>query len=89
MCHRKAHFDGKIRFPKPLSCYLFLIRITEYKRFDVVNCQELDICKPGRRCGASEKLPLYKFLKESLTAKYGVEWYGELEIAADYILSGK
>ena len=69
--------------------WLLFIRITEYKRFAAVNYQELDICKPGRKCGASEKLPLYKFLKEPLSAKYGVEWYRELEIAAEYILSKK
>ncbi|WP_320110760.1 DUF3109 family protein [Draconibacterium orientale] len=85
----KAYFEGKTKFRKPISCHLFPIRITEYKRFDAVNYQELDICKPGRKCGSAEKLPLYKFLKEPLIAKYGAEWYKELEIAADYILSGK
>lgn len=84
----KVYFEGKITFRKPVSCHLFPIRITEYKRFDAVNYQELDICKPGRTCGISKKLPLYKFLKEPLIRKYGIEWYKELEIAADH-LSGK
>ncbi len=83
----KAHFDGKTKFRKPLSCHLFPIRISEYKRFDAVNYQELAICKPGRECGRSEKLPLYKFLKEPLVAKYGEEWYKELHIAAEYLHS--
>lgn len=81
----KAHFDGKTKFRKPISCHLFPIRITEYERFDAVNYQELDICKPGRECGTSEKLPLYKFLKEPLIKKYGKEWYEEVEIAADLL----
>jgi len=85
----KAHFDGKTEFRKPISCHLFPIRITEYKRFDAVNYQELDICRPGRVCGASEKLPLYKFLKVPLIKKYGEEWYKELEIAAEHLLSEK
>ncbi|WP_346856412.1 DUF3109 family protein [uncultured Draconibacterium sp.] len=85
----KAHFDGKTKFRKPISCHLFPIRITEYKRFDAVNYQELDICKPGRVCGASEKLPLYKFLKEPLIKKYGQEWYSEVELAAEHLLSSK
>jgi hypothetical protein len=85
----KAHFDGKTKFRKPISCHLFPIRITEYKRFDAVNYQKLDICKPGRVCGASEKLPLYKFLKEPLIKKYGEEWYSEVELAADHLLSSK
>ena len=81
----KAHFDGRTDFRKPISCHLFPIRITEYKRFDAINYDELDICKPGRECGISEKLPIYKFLKEPLIAKYGEEWYKEVEIAADFI----
>ena len=81
----KAHFDGKLDFRKPISCHLFPIRITEYKRFDAINYEELDICKPGRMCGISEKLPLYKFLKEPLIKKYGEEWYKEVEIAGEHL----
>ncbi len=81
----KAHFEGKMEFRKPISCHLFPIRITEYKRFDALNYEELAICKPGKACGVSEKLPLYKFLKEPLVKKYGAEWYKEVEIAADML----
>lgn len=81
----KAHFKGKTDFIKPLSCHLFPIRITEYQRFDAVNYEELEICKPGRACGASEKLPIYKFLKEPLIRKYGEEWYNEVELAAEHL----
>ncbi len=79
----KAFLDGKINFRKPLSCHLFPIRITEYKRFDAINYQKIDICKPGRECGKSAKLPLYVFLKEPLIRKYGEEWYEQLEYAAE------
>jgi len=78
----KAFLDGKTKFRKPISCHLFPIRITEYKRFDAVNYQQIDICKPGRKCGKSEKLPLYVFLKEPLIRKYGEEWYEQLNYAA-------
>lgn len=81
----KTYFEGKSKFRKPISCHLFPIRITEYKNFDAVNYQELDICKPGVQCGTSQKVPLYKFLKEPLIAKYGAEWYNEVEIAAEYL----
>ena len=75
----KAHFEGKTPFRKPVSCHLFPIRITEYKRFDAINYEKLDICSPGRECGISEKLPLYKFLKEPLIRKYGEKWYEIVE----------
>lgn len=81
----KAFIEGKTTFRKPVSCHLFPIRITEYKRFDAVNYQELAICIPGKACGKSAKLPLYKFLKEPLTRKYGEEWYSEVEVAAEYL----
>lgn len=79
----KAYLEGKTSFRKPVSCHLFPIRITEYKRFDAVNYQQIDICKPGRQCGKSEKLPLYVFLKEPLIRKYGQEWYEQLSYAAE------
>jgi len=82
----KAFLDGKTRFRKPVSCHLFPIRITEYKRFDAVNYQQIDICKPGRKCGKSEKLSLYVFLKEPLIRKYGEEWYEQLSYAAENYL---
>lgn len=79
----KAFLEGKSGFRKPVSCHLFPIRITEYKRFDAVNYQQIDICKPGRECGKSEKLPLYVFLKEPLIRKYGEDWYAQLNYAAE------
>jgi len=81
----KAFIEGKTNFRKPVSCHLFPIRITEYKRFDAVNYQELAICREGKACGKTAKLPLYKFLKEPLIRKYGEEWYNEVEIAAEYL----
>lgn len=80
----KAYFEGKTTFRKPVSCHLFPIRITAYKRYDAVNYQELAICKPGKECGRSAKLPLYKFLKEPLIRKYGEDWYADVEAAAGY-----
>jgi len=79
----KAFLDGKITFRKPVSCHLFPVRITEYKRFDAVNYEQIDICQPGRDCGKSEKLPVYVFLKEPLIRKYGEEWYEQLTYAAE------
>jgi hypothetical protein len=82
----RAFLEGKINFRKPVSCHLFPIRITEYKRFDAVNYQEIDICKPGRACGKSNELPLYVFLKEPLIRKYGEDWYEQLRYAAENFL---
>ena len=79
----KAYFEKHTAFRKPVSCHLFPIRITEYKRFDAVNYQQLDICKPGRICGISNSMPLWKYLKEPLIRKYGQQWYEEFTYAAE------
>ncbi len=81
----KAYFEGQISFRKPVSCHLFPIRISEYESFSAVNYQRLDICKAARICGVKNKLPLYVFLKDALTRKFGAEWYAELEVAAQHI----
>ena len=79
----KAFLERKVTFQKPVSCHLFPIRITEYKRFDAVNYQQLDICEPARECGQAQKLPLYQFLKGPLIRKYGQDWYQDLCVAAE------
>jgi hypothetical protein len=81
----KAFFEKCTSFRKPVSCHLFPIRITEYKRFDGVNYEKLKICKPGRVCGKSGNLPLWQYLKEPLIRKYGEEWYGELKLVAEHL----
>jgi hypothetical protein len=77
----KAYFEKGGLFRKPVSCHLFPIRITEYKRFDAINYQQLEICKPGRNCGNSKSIPLWQYLKEPLIRKYGKQWFQELETA--------
>jgi hypothetical protein len=79
----RAWFEKKTEFRKPVSCHLFPIRITEYKRFDGVNYEKLKICKPGRICGKANSLPLWKYLKEPLIRKYGEDWYRELTLVAE------
>jgi len=74
----KAYLDDKIEFKKPISCHLFPIRIKQYRDFDAVNYEEIKICKPACECGSKMEVPVYAFLKESLTRKYGEAWYKEL-----------
>jgi len=85
----RAYFEKKTSFRKPVSCHLFPIRITEYKRFDGVNYEKLKICKAGRACGKSNTLPLWKYLEGPLTRKYGEEWYQELKLVAENLPNEK
>ena len=74
----KAYLVGKTNFRKPISCHLFPIRIKEYSSFDAVNYENIKIWKPACECRSKLKVPVYKFLKEPLIRKYGLDWYNKL-----------
>jgi hypothetical protein len=79
----KAYYDGQIPWKKPISCHLYPVRIKKLKNYDALNYDRWDVCAPACKLGKSLKVPVYQFLKESLTRKYGEEWYNELTIAAE------
>lgn len=74
----QAYFDKKIDYRKPISCHLYPIRVTKYDQFEALNYDRWSICAPACDHGAALKIPVYQFLKEPLTRKYGVEWYAKL-----------
>ncbi len=75
----KAHDSGKIRFRKPISCHLYPVRIEKFEKFEAVNYQKWQICKPALKHGRKTGVPLYVFLKAALIRKYGEKWYQKLE----------
>ena len=82
----KAYYEGKVDWKKPISCHLYPIRITKQKNgYDAINYDHWNICNPACKLGESLKVPVFKFLKESLTRKYGEAWYKELTIAGDLL----
>ncbi|MBP7450985.1 MAG: DUF3109 family protein [Flavobacteriales bacterium] len=86
----RAWKDGAIPFRKPISCHLYPIRIEKLKFHDGLNYHRWPICKPACECGAKLDVPVFRFLKDSLTRKYGAEWYAELEeIHAVWVADGR
>lgn len=85
----KAWTLGKSDFRKPLSCHLYPIRITRYPEFEALNYNKWDICGCARLKGEQLGMPLYRFLKEALIARYGEDWYNQLEYAAREIELGR
>jgi hypothetical protein len=79
----QAYNDGKIKWKKPISCHLYPIRITKTKKLEAVNYHQWDICSPACAFGKELKVPLYKFLKDSLIRKYGEDWYNVLVAAIE------
>ncbi len=75
----RAFADKKINFRKPLSCYLYPVRIKKYKDFDAVNYDRWNICEPARVLGNKLKIPVFRFVEDALICKYGKKWIEELK----------
>lgn len=75
----KAYRDGVIDWKKPISCHLYPIRISKKKGFDAVNYERWHVCKAACKNGKALKVPVYKFLKEAITRKYGEDFYSAIE----------
>lgn len=75
----KAFLNGEINFRKPISCYLFPIRIKEYKDFTAINYEEEKICKPALVLGEKLGIPVFRFLKEPIINRFGLAFYNDLE----------
>lgn len=84
---QEAYNDGKIPFNKPISCYLYPIRIdkNEATDYEAWNYDQWSICSDACTLGKNLKVPIYKFLKEPIIAYKGEEFYEELEAVAAYM----
>ncbi len=72
----KAYLEGLITFRKPVSCFLYPVRLKNFKNGDIaVNYQKWHICKSALAKGNEEGVRLYEFLKVPLTERFGEEWY--------------
>jgi hypothetical protein len=77
----QAYNDGTIKWKKPISCHLYPIRIKKSRdgKTDLVNYEPReDLCKAACTLGKRLKVPVYKFLKDSLIRKYGKDFYTAL-----------
>lgn len=74
----KAYREGRVGWRKPISCYLYPLRLTEYPTFTAVNYHRWKICRPAVANGKRLGIRLYQAMKEPLIARFGPEWYAEL-----------
>ncbi len=79
----EAYGAKKTAFRKPISCHLFPIRIQPLGDFEGLNYEQIDMCRPGVRCGARENVQLVDFLEEPLSRKFGRKWVDRLKETAD------
>ena len=79
----KAYRAGKAKFCKPISCALYPIREVRLSNGLIgLNYHRWAVCSDAVKKGKALDLPIYKFLKEPLTRRFGSEWYEMLEEAA-------
>ncbi|MBK6610983.1 MAG: DUF3109 family protein [Sphingobacteriales bacterium] len=79
---QQAYNEGKISWPKPISCHLYPVRISKNEHFEAVNYSEWFICKPACKQGKKLQIPLYQFVREAIIRKYGQAFYDTLHEAA-------
>lgn len=84
----QAYIDGKIKWKKPISCHLFPVITKNSKRSEdvYVNYEPReDNCRAACSLGKKLKVPVYVFLKEALTRKFGKKFYEALEATAKHL----
>lgn len=80
----KAFREGRTSWCKPISCYLYPIREKRFSNGLVgLNYHRWNVCHAAVKKGRELGLPVYKFLKDPLIARFGEAWYAELEQMAD------
>lgn len=88
----QAYNDGKTTWKKPISCHLYPVRTkkTSDGKRELVNYEPREkLCAGGCSLGKKLKVPVYVFLKESLTRKYGKEFYDALSATAKHLAKTK
>ena len=79
----EAYNKNIIDWKKPISCHLYPVRVQDYSEFSALNYHQWDICDDACSLGKEFQVPVYKFLKEALTRRFGENWYKELVKVAE------
>jgi hypothetical protein len=77
----KAYLNNESKFRKPISCHLYPIRLSKINNMVALNYDTWDVCKPACTCGEKLNVPVFKFLKDSITRRFGKRYFNKMEIA--------
>ena len=79
----RCWFQGNGDFRKPISCWLYPIRITQLRNgMRALNLHRWHICKDAFEKGKKEKIRVYEFLREPIERYFGEDFYSDLSEAA-------
>ena len=79
----RCWFQGNGDFRKPISCWLYPIRITQLRNgMRALNLHRWHICKDAFEKGKKEKIRVYEGLREPIERYFGEDFYSALSVAA-------
>ena len=79
----RCFLNGECKFRKPISCWLYPIRITDLGGGRLaLNVHRWDICKDAFELGRKKKIRVFEFLREPLIARFGEDFYSALSAAS-------
>lgn len=77
----------KGRFRKPISCWLYPIRVTTLSSgLTALNLHRWHICKEAFDKGKKERIRVFEYLREPLIFLYGEEFYKMLEVSSKTLI---
>lgn len=80
----KAWSLGVSSFRKPISCWLYPIRVQKLSEDTVaLNYHQWHLCRAARELGAQKKVRVFEFVKEPLIHCFGPDVYRAITRAAD------
>lgn len=76
-------FSGKGDFRKPISCWLYPIRVSVLGNgMKALNLHRWDICRDAYEKGRKEGIRVFEFLREPLERYFGEDFYSALSEAS-------
>ncbi len=75
----RAYLDGKTPYRKPISCYIYPIRLKQLGELVGLNYDTWHACDAARVKGKQEGVPVFRFLKGPITERFGAEFYQKME----------
>ena len=86
----RCWFRGEGDFRKPISCWLYPIRITQLSNGTrALNLHRWHICQDAFEKGKKERIRVYQFLREPIERYFGEDFYNALEEAAKMLNAEK
>ncbi len=79
----KAYNEGRTTWRKPISCYLYPVRLSKIGDMTAVNFHKWDVCSSALIKGRRKGIRAYQFLKQPLIERFGQAWYDELLVVAE------